>query len=612
VSSAAPIHVQVRFKAGAQDLSDIELSSFSNDGISASIEDPSATVARLPANGEHAWMLQLRPGRGDALPPGTYSVFVRVAFKEGKSGELEHYLSQPIKIVAPTQGAAPTLDLYPASIEGRAVSNADPIRVQVHLKAGSQDLTDVVISTFSNDGITAAIEGNAPADAARIPASGEQAWTLRLAPSGSDALGLAPRAANVAVAFTEGADTPRRRYLFQNVKITPPAAAAVPALADINIEGSLEPLSHERPGRLFVIVSNKYSQPLRLIDAQITGPKFVDFIGPRASQFKDPAVSSVPYGHAKVLTYDVAATDQIIPGKYPLIAEISVEAPDGISGSIDKSTEIELAVLGESDILGKLGAPSLLFLPGVLFLLAWQLLWSLGKSVDQRQTYSMTITSGSFWVIAIVISLFLAFAYPLIIHLVLGQVRDYLVGYGLKDFLYIFSLVMVSACVIFLLWSVLQRLAARYRAWLVLQTTPSENDRPIVILEKLGRLRQSIVFNKAHSAAGNAAQQVFVLEPWRGSESLWVAPPAQLQATDQATVEELNFVQQIANGRIVDARRMAKRLKKGMRRNWRIWGAGRNSWTLEWRQVGNVACPHKGAVASWTEDEAQGLLIDVA
>jgi hypothetical protein len=177
-----------------------------------------------------------------------------------------------------------------------------------------------------------------------------------------------------------------------------------------------------------------------------------------------------------------------------------------------------------------------------------------------------------------------------------------LVGYGLKDFLYIFALVLVSACVAFLLWRLLQWLAARYRAWLVLQTTPSETDPPLVILKKLGRLRQSIRFGQAHAAGGNATERVFILMPWREPAFLWVAPPARLTPTNQATPEALNFVQQVAAGQIVDARQIAKRLKKGMGR----W------WTLAWWQVGTVDHPRKGPIANWNEDQAEDGLIEVA
>jgi hypothetical protein len=180
VSSTEPIYVQVRLKAGAQDLTDIVLSSFSNDGVTATVEGAasSANLAQLPATAEHVWTLKLVPSKSDALPPAALNVNVGVTFKEGKEPPRQRYLFQTIKITAPTATTPPTLsfDINPATIDGRVVSSAEPIYVQVRLKAGAQDLTDIALSSFSNDGITATIDGvPSSANLSQLPATADHA-----------------------------------------------------------------------------------------------------------------------------------------------------------------------------------------------------------------------------------------------------------------------------------------------------------------------------------------------------------------------------------------------------------------------------------------------------
>ncbi len=507
-----------------------------------------------------------------------------------------------------------SLDVNPSTVEGRTLSLADPIFVQVRLKAGEYDLADIALSTFSNDDIATTVEG-APsaAQVAQLPSNAEHAWMLRLVPAKGNALEPAARTVNITVAFKEGKDPSRQtlqqHYLSQTIKIAAPPAVTTPTLADIDIKGSLDSLSHERPGRLFVIVTNKYSEGLHLTDAQIYGPKFISIEGPGAKEFQSPALSELSYGGTRVLAYDVRAPDQVVPGKYPVVVVVSMAALDGVTASIAKTQDIELAVLGESDLLNKIGAPSLLFLPGVLFLLSWQLLWSFGKGPQQRQTYSMTPTGGTFWVVAVAISLIFAFVYPRIVLLIAKEHRDYLAGYGLKDFLYVFSLTIVSACAIYVFWLFLQWLAGRYHVWLLWRTTPSADDQPLTILRKLGRLRRGTVLRQAHAADGNADQRVLILEPWREPAYLWVVPPATLQLTAQAPALALNYAQEIQNGQITDARQIVRQVKKGMR--WWRRLAGRQWWSIAWRPVGNVARPRKGRIAEWTELQSEGRLVEV-
>ena len=386
----------------------------------------------------------------------------------------------------------------------------------------------------------------------------------------------------------------RPRYLFQTVKITSPAAAAIPALAEIDIKGVAESVSHERPGQMFVIVTNKHSQALSVTDIHVDSSRFLTPKGPGVKELQDPLVSKVGLGEVKVFPFTMTPADQIVPGKYPVVVVVSYRSPDGSSGAVAKAQDIELTVLGESDLLSKLGVPSLLFLPGVLFLLSWQLLWSYGKDKTARDAYSMTPTAGAFWVIAVLISLISAFAYPWIMRL-FGQKRDYLGAYGLQDYIYVFTGAIVAASVFF-------GLVALCRAGIVFFFSPNENDRPIDILRKLGYLRETITCHLA-GPANNAAQQVYVLEPWGQGAFLWVIPRAQLAVQDHAPAAALDLVQQIANGEITGARTLARRLKQGIDKGW---------WTFGWGALGTITGPRRVAVANWPVLEQRAPYIEVS
>lgn len=600
ISSSEPTYVFVRLKAGKEPLSDITLTTLSNDGIATSIEDGgSPNLAQLSAKGEHVWKLRLVPGKGAMLAPAAMSVQIDVAVKEGAS-KLPRHLFHAIKITAPSADAVPTLEFNPATVDGRIVSSAEPVHAQVRLKALTQDLSDISLSAFSNEAVTVTIVGEpSAARLSSLAANAEHAWTLRIEPKGA-AFTSGAISVNVTAAFKQGRDEPRQRYAAQTLKITAPAAATIPALIDFEIKGSLQALSHERKGRLFVVVTNKHSQAVRVTDINLPEPPYIKF-GKPEPDFKDERFSGVPYGEARVFSYEVIASDQVVPGKYPAIVTVSAGVPNGISGAVVKMQEVELTVLGESDLLSKIGAPSLLFLPGVLFLLAWQILWSFRKTAAERDEYKMTPTSGSFWVIAVVISLgFGAWIYPWAVQLVFRKKRDYLVAYGLMDFIYIFTLTLAAACAIYLLWLVLLWALAQIKAWIVYFNTPNETDLPLAILKKLGRLRGDTRFRQAHPAGGNAAHLALILEPWREPAFLWLTPPAVLRETDAATADALNFIQQLATGEITSASVLAKRLGEGLKNGW---------WTLGWEPVGNLRHPRKQPITGWTEVPAEDLLV---
>lgn len=485
------------------------------------------------------------------------------------------------------------LDLSPATIAGRTVSDEEPVFFLARLKAGSQELSGITLSAFSNDGIEAVPESPAAASVATLPANAEQVWKLKVTPAKRGAVPPGALSVNVSVAFKEGKEAPLPRNLFQALSITAPGAVTLPALADIDFKGSLEALSYQRPKQLFVTVTNKYSLALEITDIKVSTPRFIT---------ATPAVThlQIPYGQAGVVAVDVKVDEQIVPGKYPLVVVASLRTANGLLGTAVKSQDADIGVLGESDLLSKLGAPSMLFLPGVLFLLAWQLLWSIGKDAAQRQAYSLTPTTGGFWVAAVAIAFIVARIYPWTALAVTGKRRDYLVAYGFDDYGYLFALVIGSATALYLLWLLALWLKAQYAALITRLNTPTGQDQPIDIIDKLGRLGLTEDLPQAHAAAGNAAETLFILDAWRDPPSIWIVPPAVLADGPQADADSRNLLQDIDVGRIREARRLAPLLRQGIDAGW---------WTLRWRTVAGIDFPRKVVAASWTEVAPAGRFI---
>jgi hypothetical protein len=486
-----------------------------------------------------------------------------------------------------------TLDLSPASIAGRTVSDDEPVYFLVRLKAGSQELSDITLSTFSNDGVTATPEAETPASVAALPANAEQTWKIKVTPAKRGVFSPAALNVQVAVGYREGKDKPLQRYQFQTLAITAPGAVTVTPLADIEFKGSLEALSYQRPGRLFVTITNKSSEALDVIDIKVSTSSYITAT-PEKTQLK------LPYGSAEAVPVSIAVGDQIVPGKYPIVVVATLRTPAGLPGSVVKAQDVDIAVLGEADILSKIGAPSLLFLPGVLFLLTWQLLWSIGRKDDERGKYSLTITTGGFWVVAVALALVVArlypwvagYAYPWIAPGATAKRRDYLEAYGFYDYALLFALSIAAATVLYLAWLALQKLQALHGAWVVRRNTPAATDQPVDIIHKLGRLGQTVALPRAHPSAGNAGDIVYILDSWRNPPSIWIIPPALLADGPQADANSRNLADDIQVGRIIEAARLHRLLVIGIEAQW---------WTLQWQAVAGINAPRSVAASSWTE-----------
>jgi hypothetical protein len=83
-------------------------------------------------------------------------------------------------VPAKAAGTSPVLTLTPAEMSLRSLSEAETAQAEVTLQATDLELNDVVLTTFSNDGVSAALlEGDM--NIAKLAPHEAHAWRLRIA-----------------------------------------------------------------------------------------------------------------------------------------------------------------------------------------------------------------------------------------------------------------------------------------------------------------------------------------------------------------------------------------------------------------------------------------------
>ena len=537
----------------------------------------------------------------------------------------------------PAHGADPSLDVVPTEVVTRTLTKDMPIEVEVRLKAGDDTLTAIAISTFSNDGINADFATETPFQLQKLAPKSEHSWRLKLtrdagsvlsesilhvraafdispaaptAPPGPAPTGIAPAGTPPTGPAPDGAE-PTHRLLYTTAKIKPQAVTAGVDLAKAEIKGAPETLAHERQGRIFIIITNQYSRPMTVVNVNPLGPTFIELVNPTARDASDKS-ARLPHpklpmqilpGQTGTLDYKIEAKSEVVPGKYSLIAAVDVTTEDKLAATVMTAPqEIGVVVLGESDILKFLGIPSLLFLPGVLMLISWRFLWSLGKSSAEVATYPIQLNSSDFWVIAVALSLFMALIYPWLTGLLLPSSRNFLVAYGFLDFSLIFGISLVATGLFFGGWRGVTKVRQRRQARDLAESSPSAEDTPREILTKLAKLKKDSLCEQVYfTSRGEQSERLLVLEPWQTADELWLIPPAGLRNVDLANYDGIDESDRLVNDAPADAATVLAKIRQGMEQRW--WGEP------GWRTVGDVRHPIKVKRDGWAKSNHLGRLI---
>lgn len=267
-----------------------------------------------------------------------------------------------------------------------------------------------------------------------------------------------------------------------------------------------------------------------------------------------------------------------------------------------------VGVFGESELLKLLAVPSFLILPGFLIVGAMGLLWRarlfrLPDDSEQPILSWLQWKSEDFWIVSVTFSFVAVALYSLR--------QNLLVGYGFSDVVLLWFLSLVTGAVVYVLyirghnWRVLaKRSAAEAERQRVEEErrlrTPSTEDEPIDILEKLHRQGLSTVLPRVRLYEANGPR-AFLLQKATDAEKVWVGPRMEIRWLDRSDT--------ILEGRVQahlidhDVGELAKALRDGERVK---------ALTVEWRLQDKLPRPTESSREEWIKEESEDTIITTA
>jgi hypothetical protein len=369
----------------------------------------------------------------------------------------------------------PAIAIAPETVTARAGENASALLIVRNTTADS--LSDIVVSAVDGDRIDVRV--TAPATAALVP-DASAAWIVRIE--------------NRTGEFTDGAVVLRVAYNrrlkngtvipgtgFASLKV---AAAAQAAIADIKIETTLETLDQQHPGKAYITIANTSDRTIRIRAIRWDSPDFIEIDTTTSNKrlAAHPAEFTFQPYQTGSIPFTITAGGRVQPGKHLLVCNVLVAwgDRDARTRTITVTKPVEVGVLGESAVLKVFGVPSFLFIPGILVMAAWGLLWKwkvLRTNQDPDEfplDFTQKPTDPQYWVVAVTLSIVIIIAY-------LAINPDFLSRYGLRD------LILVWLASIFLFGVLVYVIVTGLRLRKIHRIIPASNDGPIEILRKLKR-----------------------------------------------------------------------------------------------------------------------------
>lgn len=323
------------------------------------------------------------------------------------------------------------------------------------------------------------------------------------------------------------------------LSVEPALALSVDEVVELTARTSLTSVRDQTTDTIFVVATNPQAIPIEVGPARLHGPPFVlpDTGG------STTASVTIPPGSSGLLKIGFKIDDQVRPGPRTLVFAVPVAwtPPGGAErrGTAFAHLEIQVGVLGESEILTAMSVPSLLLLPGVLMLLAFAFVLGLA---ERDAGIAKDPKDLQFWMIAITLSI------------VVGGVAWVLdwryldLGYGVLDVaaLWLLSVGLGAGTAAVALY-VLQKIRAA--------RLPSRDDDPLTTLEKIARRGQgSVLPTVTYQPVQN--KQLPSVRLWRDEDSdkVWIMPQIRYRWTGQPAQDQLK--------RLWEALEEAERLPK--------------------------------------------------
>jgi len=430
------------------------------------------------------------------------------------------------------------------SITPNAVSLSPGERAQTLVTAtvATTTVQSITLSAFSDATVDVAIS-----DPARTgsPLRGDVAWVVAIARSDT---GRPTRKvlfrADYQVRDSDGQITPGVATAALDVQERIPGA--IDQVVTATLDTAIETLQDQQTRQVFIVVENISSVPVTVTAIRTWPvPRIATSTEDLGTGFRLEPQQSNPF------PIQLTAGDAVQSGKHLLVVRVDVEwdkAGLHTDGSLVLNKELSVGVFGESAILQATTIPSVMLLPGFLFVTALALLinWSGRKAPLDLDL--LDFKKPGFWLVAITVSLIFILFYPFLTGPLISAIlrrpmvaRDYLQGYGFNDILMLWLGALLAALVAFVggvalawIWREGRGGIAAFRAWRERERraplVPTPDDSPLLALRKIANNQKGFDLKEVMYPKGTAPQYVFELpsgfpEPGK----VWVAPRVRLR-----------------------------------------------------------------------------------
>jgi len=342
--------------------------------------------------------------------------------------------------------------------------------------------------------------------------NGDSAWNLQLSRTKE---GPPPGTAHLRVDYNQKAQTGSSvtpRVVLSSLEVKSPQIETLDQIADVQVQSSLEALTEQTPGRIYLVITNKTNVPL---NASIT-PRMPEFLVVDRRQDL-PLTTGLEPHQAGVIEVPILAERRVRPGKHMLVFDVEFTWGKGdqrFHRHVILNREVTVGVLGESTLLTLIGAPTLLFLPGFLIVRTYKFLWTQGFLKSKYDT-------GEFFLKETADQVLVEVTISLVVLVISAGFRwDYIGLYGLSDLvnLYLLSVGGLGA-IAYVIWMWARGL---WLSW----SFPDTKDSPLTVLEKLAWQGQEVYLDRFDLGTGQSHQDVFVLEPIGSARATWWVGPA--------------------------------------------------------------------------------------
>jgi len=357
----------------------------------------------------------------------------------------------------------------------------------------------------------------------------------------------------------------------------PPAAAPLQA----QVIASTESLVEYETRRVLLQLTDTGPGPVRIDSIRTRWPEFIHAEGVTHFGSGPRWPLTLQPGEARLVAYDVRLRGKVTPGKQTLAFDVPAAwtaEGQAVSANVIATTEIAVAVLGESELLKLLTLPSLLFVPGFLILVVLGFFWQLEPLARARPQWSLPNKPGQpeFWVFSVTISIGV-WALALLLWK-----RNVLERYNASDVARIWVISLLAGVVAFgVIVGVYQVFLHRARS-------------PLKVLRALVEHEQPLAVRKVKFRVGSEEGTAFLIED-RGStaQTVLLAPPIRLRWDPRTSPHDRRALERALAPRDVRAKDVAELLDRAKREK-RV--------ELFWRQTPLLTWPthiQKKDVSEW-------------